>query len=92
MDQQGVPTDQSTHWTHEELEELDTIWPLGPQLAQLFESPEQFDRDISDEVDRRLRARSAMGGVLDLLGLGWSTMRVLLIEDPPPADREGEGL
>ncbi|MGB3411374.1 MAG: hypothetical protein WBA45_09245 [Microthrixaceae bacterium] len=88
----GTPPDRSGIESDEDLAELDEAWTLGPQLAQLFASSDQLDRDVSNQVDRRLRARSAMGDVTDLLGLGWSTMRILLIEDPPPADREAEGL
>ncbi len=76
----------------EDLSEADEGWTLGPQLAQLLASSDHLDRDISTQVDRRLRARSSMSDVIDLIGLGWSTMKVLLIEDTTPADREAEGL
>lgn len=80
----------------EDVEEIedpdDEVWSLGPQLAQLLASSDDLDREISDQIDRRLRGRSAMSDVLDLIGLGWSTMKVLLITDTSPADSEEEGL
>ncbi|HTO01728.1 MAG TPA: hypothetical protein VL068_13745 [Microthrixaceae bacterium] len=92
MSDHGLPNEQSDSEGDHDLDELEQNWALGPQLAQLFESPEEFDREITTQVDRRLRARSTFGSALELVGLGWATMRVLLIEDPPPADRESEGL
>lgn len=83
---------QSQSWDEND-EDLsdDEPWTLGPQLAQLLASSDRLDRDVSNQVDRRLRGRSAMTDVLDLLSLGWSTMRVLLIDDTTSADSEGEG-
>ncbi|MGB6057236.1 MAG: hypothetical protein WBF71_03160 [Microthrixaceae bacterium] len=92
MATKGTPPDRSGVENDEDLAELDEAWTLGPQLTQLFASSDQLDRDVSNQVDRRLRARSAMADVTDLLGLGWSTLRILLIDDPSPADREAEGL
>lgn len=48
-------------------------------------------RRTVDSVDRTLRGRSAGGMALDLLGTGWHTLRLLLSDEPQPADGDGMG-
>jgi hypothetical protein len=64
---------------------------LGEHLRALLAPDEGLERHTTHHVDRTLRGRSVLGTGLDLLGLGWLTMRELLTDEPRRADGEGEG-
>jgi hypothetical protein len=69
----------------------DDTGDLGASLRALLEPPGDIRRRTADVVGRELRGRSAMDLGLDLLGLGWWTVRTILTDDPTPADGEDEG-
>ncbi len=72
---------------------------LGEQLRALLDPAEDLGDRTADDVDRTLRSRSTFAAALELLGLGWWTMRSFLGDDGPdrltdgttPADRERGG-
>jgi hypothetical protein len=64
---------------------------LGEHLRALLAPDQDLERHTTHHVDRTLRGRSVLGTGLDLLGLGWLTMRELLTDEPRRADGEGEG-
>ena len=64
---------------------------LGEQLRALLAPASDLGRQTTHHVDRARRGRSVLGTGLDLLGLGWFTVRELLTDAPRPADGEGEG-
>ena len=64
---------------------------LGDRLRELLAPEEDLGRQTTHQVDQTLRARSVMATGMDLLGLGWLTMRELLTDEPTRADGEGEG-
>jgi hypothetical protein len=69
----------------------DDIGDLGASLRALLEPPGDIRRRTAAVVGRELRGRSAVDLGLDLLGLGWWTVRTILTDDPTPADGEDEG-
>lgn len=64
---------------------------LGAHLRELLAPEDDLGRQTTHQVDRTLRARSVLATGLDLLGLGWLTMRELLTEEHLRADGESEG-
>lgn len=64
---------------------------LGAHLRELLAPEVDLGRQTTHHVDRTLRARSVLATGLDLLGVGWLTMRELLTDEPSRADGESEG-
>jgi len=64
---------------------------LGHRLRELLAPEDDLFSQTTHQVDRTLRARSALAVGMDLLGLGWLTMRELLTDEPSRADGEREG-
>ena len=65
---------------------------LGHRLRELLAPEADLGRQTTHQVDQTLRARSVMATGMDLLGLGWLTMRELLTDEPPRADGESGGI
>lgn len=65
----------------EELAATEGRW--SEDLRQLLTPGAGMERRTADSVDRTLRGRSVGATALDLLGVGWHTLRLLAGDDPP---------
>lgn len=59
---------------------------FGAELAQLLVVPADLQRRTTSEVTDGLLARSSWSAAVDLVGLGWRTMR--LLATTPPEESE----
>jgi hypothetical protein len=64
---------------------------LSEQLRALLDPGGDLRRRTADDVDRSLRSTDTLGAALELLSVGWWTVRTVLTDDHRPADRGPEG-
>ncbi len=64
---------------------------LSDQLRALLDPGGDLHRRTADDVDRNLRSTDTLGAALELLSIGWWTVRTVLTDDHRPADRGPEG-
>lgn len=71
--------------------ELAATETVTAELAQLFEVPADLGRRTTVEVTDGLLARSSLSAAVDLVALGWRTVRFLTSSpDPRPVDPQQE--
>jgi hypothetical protein len=63
---------------------------LGDRLRQRLDPGDQLHQRAAADVDRALRSRTTLGATVELLGVGWWTLRSLLTDGPDAADRRDE--
>jgi hypothetical protein len=64
---------------------------LGIHLRSLLDPDTELTSRTANDVGRALRSRNTTAAALDLLGVGWWTVRALLTDDTRSADRDHEG-
>lgn len=69
----------------------DDDWDLGTQFADLFGSENRIREQVFDGVEQKLRTRSALGTVTDLMSVGVETLSHLLNDPGRAADRGSRG-
>lgn len=62
------------------------------ELRALLTPGAGINRRTAESVDRALRSRSTGTAALELLGVGWQTLRLFLSDDPSGADLDRGGL
>jgi hypothetical protein len=63
---------------------------LREALRALLGPADDLRSVAAERVDRRLRGSSLVGTLSDMSSVGWETLRHLLTNPPPDADREDD--